>query len=256
MAAVSAPALIDLHVHSALSPCAAEEMKPPAALLMAERRGVTVLGVVDHCSARNAGAFIEAAPAFDLRLLVGLEIESAEGVHILALFDNLDAAMAMDESVAERLPDLANRPSFFGEQHLLDEWGQIVGMDGRLLVTACELSIEEVAALTASLGGISIPAHIERAAYGLLPTLGFAPPGLEVDAFELSRWTSPAQARERWPELRGRALLTGSDAHCLDEIGRGEMRIAEELARAALPAREWMREIALALAAEGTGPGA
>ena len=47
---------IDLHIHSALSPCGAPEMSPPAVLLAAERRGVRVVGVVDHCTARNAAA--------------------------------------------------------------------------------------------------------------------------------------------------------------------------------------------------------
>jgi len=75
---MSARVAADLHVHTALSPCGDDQMRPPAMLLSAERRGVRVLGVVDHCSARNAAAVLGAAPAFDVRVFVGLEVESAE----------------------------------------------------------------------------------------------------------------------------------------------------------------------------------
>lgn len=234
----------DLHVHSALSPCGGDEMTPPGMLLSAERRGIKVLGVVDHGSARNAPAFVEAAQAFDLRLFVGLEVESAEGVHILALFDTAEAALDMDAVIAGRLPGLPNRPDLFGEQHLVDEWGNRVGTDERLLVTATDLPIERIALLTAQRGGLSIPAHIDRPANGLLPTLGFVPPDLQVELMELSPHVAPAEARARWPELTGRALVRSSDAHFLADIGTATTALSPELAQASLPAAQWGRALA------------
>ena len=56
-------AAIDLHIHSVLSPCGGAEMMPPAVLLMAEQRGLATVGIVDHSSAGNAGAFFAAAEA-------------------------------------------------------------------------------------------------------------------------------------------------------------------------------------------------
>lgn len=234
----------DLHVHSALSPCGADEMTPPGMLLTAERRGIRVLGVVDHGTARNALAFFEAAQAFEVRLFVGLEVESAEGVHILALFDTAEAALDMDAVIAGHLPDLPNRPDLFGEQHLVDEWGNRVGVDERLLVTATDLPIERIALLTAERGGLSIPAHIDRAANGLLPTLGFVPPDLQVELFELSPHLAPPDARARWPELAGRPLMSGSDAHFLADIGKATTPLSPELAQAPLSVREWGRALA------------
>jgi len=230
---------IDLHVHSALSPCGADEMRPPAVLLTAEQRGIRVLGVVDHSTAGNARAFIEAAPAFDVRVLVGLEVESAEGVHTLALFDDWPPAMEMDRDVAERLPALRNRPGLLGSQHYVDALGDTLGEEPRLLIAATDLTIEELADMAHERGGLSIPAHVERQANGLLPTLGFVPQGLSVDAFELSRHTGRSDALRRWPDLSGRPVLWSSDAHCLDDIGAGASWVPRGVAEASGPLRDW-----------------
>jgi len=241
----------DLHVHTALSPCADSDMRPLQMLLTAEEHAVSVLGVVDHSTARNAWAVFDVAEAFDVRVFAGLEVESAEGVHVLALFDTVETAMAMDGYVAEHLPDLANRPEFFGEQLLLDGLGHVVGLDPRLLATAVDLSIEEIADHTAALGGMSFPAHIDRQAYGLLSVLGFVPPDLKVDGFELSRHTSPADARRQWPQLAGLPLFTSSDAHLLEDIGAAATWISADLAAAPLSAREWGQALAAELIARG-----
>ena len=234
-------AAIDLHVHTALSPCGDDRMRPAEILLSAERRGIRVLGVVDHSTAGNARAVLEAAPAFQVRVLVGVEIESAEGVHILGLFDTAEAAESMDDLVAAHLPDLPNRPEVLGEQYLLDEWGQEQGRDPRLLLAATDLSIEEIAEGIAARGGLSMPAHIDRTSHGLMPLLGFVPPRLRVDLFEVSRGTTLEEARARWPGL---PLITASDAHRLEEIGQAPTWIPAELAEARLPAREWGQAVA------------
>ena len=244
---------VDLHVHSSLSPCAGEEMAPPQVLLTAERRSVKVLGVVDHCTARNAWAFLEAAQAFDVRVFVGLEVESVEGVHILALFDTVETVMHMDAVVAEHLPGLLNQPDILGPQSLMDEWGNVTGHDGRLLATATDLSVNEIARITGELGGMSIPAHIDRSLYGLLPTLGFIPPDLRVDAFELSGLMSPEQARARWPQLANVPLVKSSDAHDLGGIASQFTWVSSSLARAPLGPREWARALARELCGHSGG---
>ncbi len=234
----------DLHIHTALSACAGEEMKPPAILLAAERVGVKIVGVVDHGTARNAGAVLSAAEAFDVRVFVGLEVETVEGVHILTLFDDLDATMDMDSAVANHLPDRPNREDVLGEQHLLDEWGDEIGRDERLLLTAADLTLQQVAAMAAARGGMSIPAHIDRSPNGLLPVLGFVPPRLQVELFEVSPHMGFVEARRKWPELSELPLVTGSDAHCIADIGRSVSAVAAELLTADGPARRWGRLLA------------
>jgi len=218
---------------------------------MAEQRGIRVLGVVDHSTARNAQAVEEAAPAFGVRVLVGLEVESAEGVHILTLFDSAEAALEMDAMVAQHLPSLPNRPQFFGEQHLLDAWGNRLGEEPRLLTAATDLGLEDIADLAVGGGGLSIPAHIDRRGYGLLPTLGFVPPGLRVDLLEVSPHMTRSEARETWPELRTRALISGSDAHFLTDIGCASTWVSRDVAEAELSPTAWGRELAGELLSRG-----
>lgn len=237
-------AAIDLHLHSALSPCANPDMTPPAMLLAAERRGLRVVGVVDHSASGNAWAMLEAAPAFAVRVLVGTEVESIEGVHLLALFDTAEQAEGFSALVHDSQPPLRNRPEFFGEQWLLDEWGNLLGLEERLLAVGCNLTLERLAEAATARGGLVIPAHIDRQGNGLLSILGWIPRRLDVPLFELSRFTTPAEAQERWPELRARALVTGSDAHCLQDIGSGRTLIPAALAASQLPAAEWGQAVA------------
>jgi hypothetical protein len=240
--------MLDLHVHSALSPCAAREMSPPAVLLTAELLGLQTIGIVDHSSAGNAAAFLQAAQAFAVTVLVGLEVESLEGVHLLALFDNLEAAGSMDQLVRQHLPRLDNRVDLFGEQTLVDELGDEVGTEPRLLVIGSDLSVERLAEETLAREGLSIAAHIDRMSNGLLPTLGLIPPHLRVDLFELSARTSFEEAHRRWPELVNRPLMTGSDAHDLQAIGKAVTRVPEALARPGKSLRAWAEQLAEALA--------
>lgn len=244
---MSPPGLLDLHLHSTLSPCGAAEMAPPAMLLTAERRGLHTVGVVDHSSAGNAAAFLSAAPAFTANVLVGLEIESAEGVHLLALFDAAAPAEDLSALVGRHLPPRDNRPDLFGEQLLVNEWGDTIGVEQRLLVAAADLSVERLAEETLARGGLSIAAHIDRLSNGLMPTLGIIPPRLRVDLFELSPATTPEAARLRWPELARRPLLSGSDAHYLEDIGRTPTRTPPELAVPTVPLRDWAARLAEAL---------
>jgi hypothetical protein len=111
-------------------------------------------------------------------------------------------------------------------------------------VAGTDLSVEEIAREIAARGGMSIPAHIDRSAHGLIPLLGFVPPHLQVDLFEVSRHLPLAAARERWPGL---PLITASDAHCLEEIGQAPTWIPAEVADAPLGARDWARAVAEAV---------
>ncbi len=238
---------VDLHIHSALSPCASEEMRPPGVLLSAEERGIALVGIVDHSGAGNARAFHEAAEAFDVAVFTGLEIESAEGVHVVTLFDGPEAALAMQSAALPHFLPLPNRPEIFGRQLLVDELGDPLGEEPRLLAGAADLAIEEILALGRALGGLCYPAHVDRTANGLLALLGFIPPELPAEVLEISPNVTPPEARARWPELAAWPLVTGSDAHFLSDIGRAVTLVPAELIRERVPAGQWGERLREAL---------
>jgi hypothetical protein len=65
-----------------------------------------------------------------------------------------------------------------------------------------------------ALGGLVIPAHVERRAYGLLAVLGFAPP--IFDAMEVSRHTTVADAQRLFPDLGQIPVIQSGDVHHRD----------------------------------------
>ena len=153
----------------------------------------------------------------------------------------------MQEQVWAHLPDLENRPDILGPQWLVDEYGEVLAEETRLLAVATDLTVEQIADLTHDLNGLSLAAHIDRRSNGLLPMLGFVPPRLQVDVLELSRHMSVEEARRKWPELSERPLLRGSDAHYLEMIGASPTLVPEGLERPFEPLRKWGEALAAAL---------
>jgi len=240
------PYRADLHIHTALSPCASAEMTPPAIVAAALEVGLDMIAVSDHNTAGNVTAVQQAADAAGGRLtvLAGMEITSLEEVHVLGLFPDVEAA----ESVAARLRALLPEAdpgyySFFGEQPLLDATGCEVGTETAALAYATPLDLNETVALVHGAGGLAIAAHVDRKAFSVFSQLGFFPPDAGFDGIEVSRHLKPDSPR--WEEFTALRLpVTGSsDGHFLEEIGGAatELSIAEPT----------FAELALALAGAG-----
>jgi len=68
------------------------------------------------------------------------------------------------------------------------------------------------------LNGLFIPAHVDRQAFGLLYHLGFIPPGLALEAMEISRHMTPNSAIKQYPQISGYALIQSGDVHYLDDF--------------------------------------
>lgn len=208
----------DLHVHTCLSPCAELSMAPRTILARAALCGLDAIGVADHNSAANAPALMRAARGSGVAVLPGIEVTSREEVHILAVFGELDAALAMQEFVQRRLEG-QNRPEIFGLQVLVNEEHDVLGFEHRLLAGATGWSLGEVVDRVHRLGGLAIAAHADRESFGLLGHLGMLPPGLPLDGLELSPHMDEAEFRRRWPHCAALPLLRFSDAHAPEQIG-------------------------------------
>ncbi len=114
--------------------------------------------------------------------------------------------------------DMQNNSDFFGEQFVVDETGEFIRSEPRLLLTSTHFSIDEIFERVNTLGGMVIPAHVERTSYGLLPTLGLISEKWNVSALEISRHTTPEKAAETFPALRKYPLIQSGDVHRLDEF--------------------------------------
>lgn len=194
-------------------------MLPDLIVAKAEMEGIDLIAVCDHNSAENAAACVEAARGTSVRVLPGMECESVEGVHVLALFESSEQAERMQRFIWERLPDMLNEPEIFGAQMVVTASGDFVRYNERLLATGAHASVDEIVAEIRDLGGLAVPAHVDKVHAGLLGVLGFMPEGMACDAVEVSPRYSAAAAREKFPSIGGRAIVRSSDAHRLAEIG-------------------------------------
>jgi 3',5'-nucleoside bisphosphate phosphatase len=210
----------DLHLHTVLSACAEGEMLPEFIIERAGELGLDIIAVTDHNSCENAAAVIQAAEGTSIDVWPGMEVQSREEAHLLCLFDTLDQALAWQEVVYASLLPLKNRPAVFGEQVVLAPDGEPVGYNERLLATSTFLSVEEVVRGVTDLGGLCIPAHVDRPMYSIIANLGFIPPDLAIPGVEISHLLGPKEARPRFPQLARYGLIADGDAHRLNEICR------------------------------------
>lgn len=217
----------DLHVHTVLSPCAGIEMIPPLIVEEALQRGIKMIAITDHNTTANIAAVqkaataataAEAAPGTELVVLPGMELQTREEVHVLCLFDELDQASALQAWVDRHMPDIPNNVDFFGEQFVVDETGDFIRREERLLLTSVDATMREAWEQVNALGGLFIPAHINRKANGLMALLGLVPDDFPVEALEISRHITPDEAPKKFPQITGYPLIQNGDVHYLDDF--------------------------------------
>lgn len=216
---------IDLHIHSALSPCAEDEMTPGAIVARARSAGLAIIAICDHNASGNVIACATAGERAGLTVLPGMEVQTREEVHLICLFPTVAALAEWQATVDAALPVAANRREYFGNQLLFDADDRVIGEEQRLLLTSTKLDVESVFAGVVGLGGICLPAHIDRPSYSLLGNLGLIPPGIICPAVEISSRASPEEVRQRFPDIRELPLLSASDAHWLDQIQPARTRL-------------------------------
>lgn len=223
------PVYYDLHLHSCLSPCGDEDMTPNNLVNMAVIKELDLIALTDHNTCRNCPAVLEVAKEAGIRVIPGMELTTAEEVHMVCLFPTLENAMAFDEYVYARLLDVKNEPRIFGEQNILNADDIPVGSLDKLLVNATSIEIARTPALVDSFGGICYPAHIDRQSYSVLANLGCIPPECGFTAVEVH---NPEKFfADGYGDIRKEYyVVTSSDAHRLEDIAERERCIHLETA--------------------------
>ena len=206
---------VDLHIHTCLSPCGDSRMIPPKIIDTAEKQGIDIIGITDHNSAENVGAVIEASKNRGVVILGGMEITTAEEVHILTLFDSYENLMEMQSYVYSHLHG-TNDPDAFGQQWVVDAEGYILDVNPKLLGGATDVPIGTLVNEAKKRGGLVIASHVDRESFGIIGQLGFIPEDFEADAIELS--PSHKQSRLPAPDPRFPRVFF-SDAHSPEHMG-------------------------------------
>lgn len=193
-------------------------MIPPLIVREACDLGIEVIAITDHNASANVKAVIKAAKSAGLAVLPGMELQTREDVHMLCLFDTLEQLEVWQKVVDAALPPLENSIEHFGEQFMVDETGDFLDREPRLLLTSTNLTLEEAEEKVEALGGLAIPAHVNRQAFGLIPTLGLVPADTHFPALEISRHITPHNAPLQFPQIDGYTLIQNGDVHRLNEF--------------------------------------
>ena len=193
-------------------------MIPPLIVQKALEKHIDLIAITDHNTSANVASVQKAAEGTSLTVLPGMEVQSREEVHLLTLFETLRELEAWQAEVDASLPDLLNEPEFFGEQFVVDETGEFVRSEPRLLLTSTGFSIDEIFERVKALGGIVIPAHVERFSFGLFPTLGLVSENWNLIALEISRQITHEKVQAMFPATRNYPLIQSGDVHRLEDF--------------------------------------
>ena len=186
-------------------------MSPREIAKRAAWAGLDLVALTDHNTARNAPAFAAACREEGLAAVYGCEVSTSEEVHVLALFADHETAVGFGDEVYAALSPVANDPERFGDQVVVNEREEIVEMLGVSLIGATSITLTELGRRIHRLGGLFVPAHVDRTAFSIWSQLGFLPPD-DYDALEV---TGPNGRIDP----AGHAVVATSDAHRPSEIG-------------------------------------
>ena len=208
----------DFHIHSCLSPCADDDMTPYNLVNMASIAGLDIIALTDHNSTRNCRAAIAAGQQAGLVVIPGMELCTAEEIHVVCLFGELDAAESFGDMVYTKLLSVKNKPEVFGNQLIMDEYDSVLETESVLLSNASGISINNVPAICSEYGGICYPANIDRPSYSILAVFGMIERSMGFSCAELTFRADLEALIARNPDLAKMCRLCSSDAHALEVL--------------------------------------
>jgi PHP family Zn ribbon phosphoesterase len=178
-----------------------------------------MIAICDHNSSANVPYVIKAAQTSKLKILPGMEITTSEEVHLLAIFDSLSNLVLLQTVVDQHLTGV-NDEKRFGVQAIVNEIGEVEGINNQLLIGATDLSLDTLIGYIHQFDGLAIAAHIDRESFSVLSQLGFIDDNAAFDALEITPLTGFDQARIKYSELSKYSFIVSSDSHYIKDIGQ------------------------------------
>lgn len=209
----------DFHVHTVLSPCGDIEMTPAFIISRAKECGLSIVGITDHNSTLEA---VEVKKSGDLNgvfILTGAEVTTSEEIHLLVYVNGNENLKLLQDYLERKIIKINNRPEFFGYQLVVDEFENVLQEVDYLLINALSDGIAQVEQFVHSLGGIVIPAHINKNSNSLLSQLGFIPSDSAFDALEVIKTDEMVLFNGIETNTSGFRTIVSSDAHYRESFG-------------------------------------
>ncbi len=217
----------DLHIHTALSACAENIMSPGQILSKAKEAGLDMIAITDHNASANIRASIQFGKELGIKVVPGIEVTTLEEVHILGLFESPEELEDFQELVDSAIPQGKNIVEISGHQLIFDSNDEIIDMDENIRNIGLSLPSDRIVSEIKRRNGYVIPAHIYKRIYSLISQLGFIAPAAGFDALEIA---APMWSRDGFKigqRIAGYPVISGSDSHFLESVGRFHMVIPE-----------------------------
>jgi predicted metal-dependent phosphoesterase TrpH len=216
----------DLHIHSALSPCAENKMTPKEVIKKIISLGIEVFSITDHNSGFNAAAFDVAAKEKDILFIPGIELQSSEEAHLLGYFPEIEALNKFCSTIVKSglMSGMKNKPSVFGDQIRIHVSGDPFGEEEGMLSMPLTLTLNELVNSIHKFNGIAVAAHVDRG-FSVISQLGYIPPELEIDGVEVGDVSKIDNIRKDFLENRNLNIISSSDSHYLDMMKTPKMKL-------------------------------
>ncbi len=205
--------LYDFHIHSALSPCADNDMSPANIVATASAVGLEIIAISDHNAIKNVDNAMKYGELLGVTVVPAIEVQTNEDIHVLCLFRTLTDLENFYKEID--FSDIPNRPDIFGEQLIFDEEDEVIGYEPTMLINSANISETDLYDIANKHNGIAIPAHIDRDSYGMLAVLGGIP-----DEYKVVEISSDGAVQDFINHTKGKRVITDSDAHTLEDIGK------------------------------------
>jgi 3',5'-nucleoside bisphosphate phosphatase len=218
----------DLHIHSALSACADDDMTPNNILNMAVLKGLNVIAICDHNSCKQQPAIAKAAKGKSINVVYGVEVTSSEEVHVLCYFNALEDCMGFDLWLETILLPIENNEKFFGKQLIYDENDEVIDKVSVCLSMATTATLKQILASAESFGGKCVFAHAIGKSHGIIRQLGFIPQDISISGIEVTDPKHQVELMRTHPRFENTLWLYSSDAHQLIDINEKDFYITSK----------------------------
>ena len=219
------PFTCDLHIHSALSPCAEDKMIPELIMKKLHNLGIDIFSITDHNSVFNCRAFQTIAKDYDILFIPGIEIQTSEEIHLLAYFPDIQKLNNFYiDTVKLGLNTHINQPKRFGNQLIINSSGNIIGKEKYMLSLPLNLSIDELVKSIHNFNGIAVAAHLDRG-FSIISQLGLIPPKLELDAVEISNIYEIESIKSKFLNKNNLNIISSSDSHYIHMMKKPKMKL-------------------------------
>lgn len=211
-------AYYDLHIHSCLSPCASMDMTPNNIIGMATLSELNLIALTDHNATQNCKAVIELGNANGICVVPGMEFSTAEEIHVVCLFPDIENAENFNEFVTAHQNIIKNDEGIYGRQSIMNSQDEETGIIEHLLWVATTISIVNLPKIVEKYSGVCFPAHIDRQSNSVLAVLGEIPVECNFATVEISQKGNIEDFKKQHSILNTMRIVQDTDAHYLENM--------------------------------------